>query len=107
MVCKSCHLHAYPLAAPSQPDVIPPEPPDPSLTIQTIGILSLLTIRVIIAWGNGQFPTTRGNPAPSCSIYKKLQQTSKMLGRFPPGILVTNFRSCISRPAKDDRLEDQ
>lgn len=42
--------------------------------------------RVIVVWGDGQFPTVPGNPAaPSCSIFTKLKQTSRMLGKFPAG----------------------
>lgn len=52
---------------------------------QIIGIISTY-IRVIIVWGDGQFPTVAGNPAaPSCAIYRKLKSVSRMLGNFPRG----------------------
>jgi hypothetical protein len=42
--------------------------------------------RVIVAWGDGQFPSAPGNAsAPSCSIFRKLKQVSRMLGFFPNG----------------------
>ena len=41
--------------------------------------------RVIIAFGDGQFSSSRGSPAaPVKKIYRHLQQVSRMLGRFPP-----------------------
>ena len=60
--------------------------------------------RVIIAWGDGQFPTVAGNPAaPSTSIYRKLKSVSRMLGTFPPGILfLLTIRSSIIWPTKID-----
>jgi len=39
---------------------------------------------VIVAWGDGIFPTLPGNPAsPTVRLYQKLKQVSRMLGRFP------------------------
>jgi hypothetical protein len=50
-----------------------------------IGIY-FINFRIIVAWGDGVFPTVPGNPAsPNIRLFKELKKVSRQLGRFPPG----------------------
>jgi hypothetical protein len=61
------NINKYQLAEPPDPD-----PPDDR--------------RVIVVWGDGIFPTVRGNPAaPSVKLYQALKMYSRVLGVFPQG----------------------
>jgi hypothetical protein len=82
------HLNRYPLAEPPPQQI--PRPgermplPDNRYCFISTSINNFN--RIIVAWGDGIFPTVEGNPAaPSVKLYRALKQVSRMLGRFPRG----------------------
>jgi len=71
------HLNRFPLLDRAPPRV----PPDPGQRALENRYFIILIGRVIIAWGDGQFPALPGNPAaPSCKLYYGLKKLSRMLG---------------------------